>query len=108
MLVPYVWRYLTSSTTNGCPTNSVFKTLRGESVLTYIVNGTREPVTSIWYAWNVPAGTVTDAGPLTLNVSTLMVFSLGVKKVRLNALPAARGRAGTTNEIGRASCRERV
>src|SRR5690348_5889465 len=96
MLVPSVWRYLTSSTTNGWPMNSVFKTLRGESVLTYIVNGTRDPVTSIWYAGNVPAGTVIDAGPVTLNVSTLMAFSLGVKNVRLNDLPEASGRAGTT------------
>src|SRR5438094_6270560 len=39
--------YLTSSTTNGCPTNSVLRSRRGVSVPTYIVNGTREPVTSI-------------------------------------------------------------
>src|SRR5213593_5074779 len=52
-------RYFTSSTTNGCPTNSVFRTRRGVSVLTYIVNGTRAPVTSTRNARNEPAATVT-------------------------------------------------
>src|SRR5207244_719396 len=71
MLVSSAWRYLTSSTTNGCPTNSVFSTRRTESVLTYIVNGTRAPLTSIRNPWNVPAGTVTATGAPTVNVSTL-------------------------------------
>src|SRR5881397_204704 len=70
---------------------------RGVVVLTHIVNGTREPVTSIRNPWNVPAGTVTASGALTLNVSTLTTFSLGVKKLRAKVLPAARGSAGTTN-----------
>src|SRR6267143_4276963 len=89
--------YLTSSTTNGCPTNSVLSRRRGASVPTYIVNGTREPATSTRNPWNVPAGTVTASGAPTLNVSTLMAFSLGVKKVIANVLPAASGSAGTTN-----------
>src|SRR5882762_7078626 len=89
--------YLTSSTTNGCPTNSVLSTRRGASVPTYIVNGTRDPVTSIRNPWNVPAGTVTASGAPTLKVSTLTAFSLGVKKVTANVLPGASGRAGTTN-----------
>src|SRR5256885_1209966 len=38
--------YLTSSTTNGWPVNSVLTTRRGVVVVTYITNGTREPVTS--------------------------------------------------------------
>src|SRR2546422_8180814 len=71
--------YLTSSTKNGCPTNSVLSTRRGVSAPTYIVNGTREPVTSIRNPWNVPAGTLTASGAPTLNVSTLMAFSLGVR-----------------------------
>src|SRR2546429_7854680 len=47
---PPVLAYFTSSTMNGCPTNSVFTTLRGVSVVTYIVNGTRDPVTAMRYA----------------------------------------------------------
>ena len=70
---------------------------RGVVVLTHIVNGTREPVTSIRNPWNVPAGTVTASGAATLNVSTLRLFSLGVKNVIAIVLPGARGRAGTTN-----------
>src|SRR2546422_2840386 len=62
--------YLRSSTKNGCPTNSVLSTRRGVSAPTYIVNGTREPVTTIRNPWNVPAGTVTASGAPTLNVST--------------------------------------
>src|SRR5437879_5645280 len=89
--------YLRSSTKNGCPANSVLSTRRGVSAPTYIVNGTREPVTSIRNPWNVPAGTVTASGAPTLNVSTLMAFSLGVKQVRAKVLPAASGSAGTTN-----------
>src|SRR6266550_6383602 len=89
--------YLTSSTTNGCPTNSVLRRRRSASVPTYMVNGTRDPVTSMRNPGNVPAGTVTASGALTLNVSTLMTFSLGVKKVIANVLPGASGRAGTTN-----------
>src|SRR5437870_6375952 len=81
MLVSSVPSYLTSSTKNGCPTNSVLRRRRGASVPTYIVKGTREPVTSMRNPWNVPAGTVTASGAPTLNVSTLMAFSLGVKKV---------------------------
>src|SRR2546425_13219604 len=89
--------YLTSSTTNGCPTNSVLSRRRGVSVATYIVNGTREPVTSMRNPWNVPAGTVTASGAPTLKVSTLTAFSLGVKNVIANVLPGASGSAGTTN-----------
>src|SRR2546427_7842537 len=89
--------YLRSSTKNGCPTNSVLSTRRGVSAPTYIVNGTREPVTSIRNPWNVPAGTLTASGAPTLNVSTLMAFSLGVKQVRAKVLPATSGSAGTTN-----------
>src|SRR3989441_9340251 len=88
--------YLTSSTTNGCPTNSVLSRRRGASVPTYSVNGTREPVTSTRNPWNVPAGTVTASGAPTLNVSTLIAFSLGVKKVSANVLPGASDNAGTT------------
>src|SRR5439155_19309628 len=88
--------YLTSSTKNGCPTNSVLSTRRVRLAPTYIVNGRREPVTSIRNPWNVPAGTVTASGAPTLNVSTLMAFSLGVKQVRAKVLPAASGSAGTT------------
>src|SRR2546427_6445996 len=90
--------YLRSSTKNGCPTNSVLSTRRGVSAPTYIVNGTREPVTSIRNPWNVPAGTVTASGAPTLNVSTLMAFSLGVKQVRAKVLPATSGSAGTRSE----------
>src|SRR5213596_3487529 len=59
MLVSSVPSYLTSSTKNGCPTNSVLRRRRGASVPTYMVKGTREPVTSMRNPWNVPAGTVT-------------------------------------------------
>src|SRR5437867_439202 len=62
-----------------------------------MVNGTRDPVTSMWNAWNVPAGTVTDSGPLTLKVSVFTAFSLGVKNVIATVLPAAKGSAATTN-----------
>src|SRR2546425_12308564 len=89
--------YLRSSTKNGCPTNSVLSTRRGVSAPTYIVSGPREPVTSIRNPWTVPAGTLTASGAPTLNVSTLMAFSLGVKQVRVKVLPAASGSAGTTN-----------
>src|SRR5207245_152198 len=89
--------YFTSSTTNGWPTNSVFKTRRGVSVLTYMVNGTRDPVTAIRYAWNVPAGTVTLSRPPTLKVSVFCEFSLGVKQLSVTDLPGPRGSAGTTN-----------
>src|SRR5438046_7694377 len=89
--------YLRSSTRNGGPPNSVLSTRRGGSAPTYIVDGTREPVTSIRNPWNVPAGTVTASGAPTLNVSTLMAFSLGVKQVRAKVLPATSGSAGTTN-----------
>src|SRR5438046_9444606 len=88
--------YLMSSTTNGCPTNSVLRRRRGASVPTYMVKGTREPVTSMRNPWNVPAGTVTASGAPTLNVSTLMAFSLGVKKVIAKVLQGASGREGTT------------
>ncbi len=39
--------YLTSSTTNGCPTNSVLTTRRGVSTLTHMISGTRAPLTSM-------------------------------------------------------------
>src|SRR2546428_14183838 len=90
-------RYLTSSTRNGCPTNSVLSPRRGTPLPTYIVNGTRDPVASTRKPWNVPAGTLTDSGAPTLNVSTLIAFSLGVKNVIVNVFPGASGRAGTTN-----------
>src|ERR1700704_3056261 len=95
--IPPPRNYLTSSTTNGCPTNSVLRTRRGASVPTYIGNGTREPATSIRNPGNAPAGTVTASGAVTLNVSTLMAFSVGVKKVIANVLPGASGSAGTTS-----------
>src|SRR5207244_13315137 len=81
--------YLTSSTKNGCPTNSVLSMRRGVSAPTYIVNGTREPVTSIRNPWNVPAGTGSASGAATLNVSTWMAFSLGVELVRGKVLEGA-------------------
>src|SRR5207249_10098757 len=87
--------YFTSSTTSGWPTYSVFTTRRGAVPLTYITNGTRDPVTAMWYAWNVPAGTTTFSCAPTLNVSSFTVPSLGEKKFTAKLFPGSSGNAGT-------------
>src|SRR2546428_5469601 len=91
------WRCLSSPPRHAHPPNSVLRTRGGTPLPTYIVNGTRDPVAATRKPWNVPAGTLTDSGAPTLNVSTLIAFSLGVKNVIVNVFPGASGRAGTTN-----------
>src|SRR6059058_361001 len=93
--VPPLGGYFTSSTTSRWPTYSVFTTRRGAVPLTYITNGTRDPVTAMWYAWNVPAGTTTFSCAPTLNVSSFTVPSLGEKKFTAKLFPGSSGNAGT-------------